>query len=84
MSLHLTLLSIGGINEQITSIHNFLTCERDNYLFEKIMQIAGSPVPSDFKGFHLTEDCDYVYDNITKDAFGAELTFVGLSLFEKI
>ncbi len=76
MSLHLTLLPISGINELITSIDNFLTCERDNYLFDQIMQIVSSPVPSDFNGFYSTEDCDYVYGNLTKDAYGTELTCV--------
>ena len=76
MSLHLTLLPIGGINELITSIHNFLACERDNYLFERIMQIVASPVPPDFKGFYSTENCDYVYGNVTKDAYDTELTYV--------
>ncbi len=76
MSLHLTLLPIGGIKELITSIHNFLTCERDNYLFDQIMQIVGSSVPPDFKGFYSTEDCDYIYDNVTKDAYDTELTYV--------
>ncbi|HQU86020.1 MAG TPA: hypothetical protein PKY59_23030 [Pyrinomonadaceae bacterium] len=76
MSLHLTLLPVGGINEQITSIHNFLNCERDIHLFEQIEQIIGSPVPKDFKGFHSTDDCDYSYGNLTKDAYGEELTYV--------
>lgn len=76
MSLHLTLLPIGGTNQLITSRDNFLNCERDNYLFEQIDQIIASPVPADFKGFYSTEDCDYVYDSITKDGFDTELTFV--------
>ncbi len=76
MSLHLTLLPIGGTNELITSGNNFLTCERDNYLFEQIDQITASTVPPDFKGFYSTEDCHYVYGSITKDGFDTELTFV--------
>lgn len=78
MSLHLTLLPVGGINELITSIHNFLNCERDNHLFDQIMKIVSSPVPPDFKGFHSTDEADYVYGNITKDAYGEELTYVNV------
>jgi hypothetical protein len=76
MSLHLTLLPISGTNESITSRNNFLNCERDNFLFDRIDQMTASTVPPDFKGFYSTEDCDYVYGSITKDGFDTELTFV--------
>ncbi len=76
MSLHLTLLPIVGINELITSRTNFLTCERDNYLFEQIDQIISSPVPPDFKSFYSTEDCYYEYGSLTKDGFDEELNYI--------
>ncbi len=75
MSLFLRLLPIEGINEAINSSGNFQNCERDNYLFEQIDQIAASTVPLNFQGYFDTGE-GYIYRALTNDGFGEELTFV--------
>ena len=76
MGVRLTLLPIGGVNELITSLHNFLVCERDNWLFEEIDQIIATEVPPDFQGFYPAEDCDYFFGPVTIDGYGNKLTYV--------